>query len=158
MKRLTHFEIENERQLEQVYHDYEDDFTMHLEDAIRAFRRGVRIIQANQFNQIKFENEVDPRSEEINNPYAEPKSKEKTETHVDEVKSQEPDKSDKVLNVDKAKMTKKGLRRHRIDIILFSIGLEIEPKVLDKLIQVIDLDNEYADKANVGQILKLLNE
>lgn len=156
MKPKTHFILNNKRELELMFKEFKDEFALHLPDLMNVFDKGVRTLQKNIHGVIQLDDELPPYSKRIDNPFGEP---EKPKEEKKEVQNEPENKIDvdfSEVKPDRLEVIpNKGSRRERIDIIINTIGLEIERKKVDKLLKVFDLELENKDEVRIKQILDL---
>lgn len=137
MKTLTHFTVENERQLELLYYELKAQMTDGFPELKKKFQSGIKTLQCNSIGMIDLDNELLPQSKAIPNPFADEKKEVKQKPEAPKLVTSE--------------------RRKEIDLILHNIGLQIEDQKLDKLIEVIDLHNEKAGDITIQDIFNLQN-
>lgn len=138
MKTLTHFTVENERQLELIYEELKDQITDSLPELLKKYKSGITTIQCNSIGMVNLDNDLLPQSKAIPNPFTEEEKQTQQKKAV-------------------ADIAVKTGRRKEIDMVLHNIGLQIEDQKLDKLIQVIDLHNEKAGDITIQDIFNLQN-
>lgn len=135
MKLLSHFKIENERQLELVFQDFKDDLPIDWKVMKKRFDSGTRILSKNSIGLIDFNDDILPQSKEIPNPYAERNNN----GYKPSAKGLEQLKKDKALN---------DPRRKRIDDILKILKKDFKAEDVTLLLKVYDL--EFAQNENVS--------
>lgn len=135
MKTLTHFTVENERQLEVLYYELKDQMTEGFAELKEKFQSGITTLQCNSIGLVSLDKELLPQSKAIPNPFAEEKQA--------------------VVQKPEAPKLVTSNRRTEIDLVLHNIGLEIEDQKLDKLIEVIDLHNDKAGDITIEDIFSL---
>lgn len=173
MKPKTYFKLDNKRQLEQMHDDYKHQFDLPYETLEENFDNGINILQCNEFSVIKLDNEVHPRSTQIDNPFhiAKDKPIEDLQVEFEKVEANNRPKPPVNRTIKEGKAVKKTLkdiseaikkaenkhdaRRERIDFIIDNIGLNVESDVLSKLIEVFDLELEYGEEVQIKHILQL---
>lgn len=165
MKPKTYFNLDNKRQLEQMYNQYKHQFDASFDQLSQTFDNGIKTLQCNEFSVIKLDNEIHPRSKEIPNPFHSSKQNQKPIEQIDvDFEKVEPGNKPKPTTdrsqtmpppSPKSKTDTADPRRERIDIIIDTIGLEVHPDLLTKLIEVFDLEADFGDKVQINQILYL---
>jgi hypothetical protein len=147
MKPNTFFKINSKRDLHLIYIDFKDKFqNSDLDSLIKIYDQGNNYCVCDRNSVISLTTkdmvDINPQLESIKNPYSENKTTvEKIEVNdAQEVSAEKNNTSE---------------RLKRINHILKTIQLDIEPEKLNKLISVIDLDNEYQGDTTINQIFNL---
>lgn len=145
MEKLTHFKINNEKEIDALFQEKHRQIDLHERDFKTVFKTGKKIVECNLFGRINLTDDLDPRSKKISNPYL---------SHPVEEENLDPQQKG-FAEDDLEPLAEKSDRRKRVDHIFDIIGFDIDADKLSKIIEVIDFDNEYGDKAQYGMILKL---